>query len=117
MYIYNTKEIADTPLVNDYAREEFDELQYIKSNLTVNLANQYSANASHRALYEAPYSLATISLSQNALSTQRTENHEIITITAQANDSYNQIGWTNGSYLVQLPQEIIIVATHPIQMI
>ena len=66
LYIYNKKELDDEYIVSHYTREQFDELQYIKSNLSAKLGDVYSGTASQRAYYEAPYSIAQIKMNPEA---------------------------------------------------
>ncbi len=106
-YVYNIKELDDEYITTNYTREEFDKLQYIESNLVGYLGGAYINTDVHQAHYEAPYSLAEISISNNTISTQATERNEKITIKANYNTSYNQVGWVNGSFVVKLPEQII----------
>ena len=63
--------------------------------------------ATHSTKYEAPYSIAELTISKDTVSTQLTEKNEILTIKALADSSANQVGWTNGSFLIKLPTDII----------
>ena len=105
--VYNIKELDDEYITENYTREQFDNLKYIKSTLTGYLGENYINTDTHSAVYEAPYSIAKIRLEKNVLSTQETEKNDQIIITAQNIPAYNQIGWLNGSFLVKLPAEII----------
>ena len=116
LYVYNLKEIYDDGMVEKYTREQFDELEYIKSTLVGYLGETYVNTDVHQAIYEAPISVASISLSNNTISTQVTEENEIITISATANTSYNQVAWQNGTFLVKLPQEIIDVQINNVEI-
>ena len=107
LYVYNIKELDDDQIVDSYAKEEFDTLQYIKSNLTMYLGDLYIGSKTHQAHYEAPYSLARISLSKNTVSTQDTTKGLNIEISTSANEADNQEKWTNGTFLVKIPDEII----------
>ena len=95
-YVYNVKELDDEKILEKYEREQFDELQYIKSQLVMYIGDTLIGTDTHSAHYEAPYSIATISISNNTLSTQVTEENDIITIHADANTSANQVRWLNG---------------------
>ena len=68
LYVYNIKELADDQIIDRYTRSEFDKLDYIKSNLTMYLDGQYIGSKSHQANYEAPYSIANISLNKDIIS-------------------------------------------------
>ena len=107
LYVYNIKEIDDEKITTKYTREQFDELQYIKSTLVGYIAGEYVETDTHQAIYEAPISVASISISNNTISTQTTEKNEKITIQASENTSANQVAWQNGTFLVKLPSEII----------
>ncbi len=109
LYVYNIKEIDDEKITTKYEREAFDELQYISSTLVGYVAGEYVETDTHQANYEAPISVANISISNNTISTQATEKNEKITIQASANTSANQIAWQNGIFLVKFPEEIIDV--------
>ena len=116
MYIYNIKELDDDYITTNYTREDFDDLQYIKSTLTGYLGENYINTDTHNANYEAPYSIADIGLSNNTISTQGTEKNEKLTITARYNTSYNQVGWVNGSFIIKLPEEIIDATINNVQI-
>ena len=107
LYIYNIKEIDDTCITDNYTREEFDNFKYIKSNVVAYFGENNNKATYGRAIYEEPYSLATISTNKNVLSTQSTEKNFILNIDALNDESENQAGWTNGSYLIKLPEEIL----------
>ena len=116
MYIYHIKEIDDDTLTTNYEKSEFDTFEYISSTLEAYMGGNHVETATHQAHYEAPFSVATISLSNNTLSTQITERNLKITITAEANASNNQIGWTDGSFLVKLPQEILTAEINNVEI-
>ena len=107
LYVYSQKKLDDEYITTNYTREQFDELKYIRSQLSVYIGDIYLGTTTHMANYEAPYSIASLSISKNTLSTQLTEKNEILTIKATANESTNQVGWTNGSFLIKLPADII----------
>ena len=116
MYVYNIKELDDEYITTNYTRENFDQLQYIKSTLVGYLGESYINTDTHQANYEAPYSLANISLSNNTLSTQSTEKNLKITIEAKKETSSNQIGWIDGSFLVKLPEEILTAEINNVEI-
>ena len=107
LYTYHIKEIEDDKITEKYERQAFDTLQYIKSTLVGYLGESYVDTDTHQANYEAPISVAEVSISKNTLSTQTTEKNDRITIDAVANASANQVAWQNGMFLVKLPKEII----------
>ena len=114
--VYNVKELNDEKITNTYTREEFDNLKYIKSNLVGYLGETYINYDTHQALYEAPYSVATIKLSKDVISTQVTGKNEKIIITAKENQNTNRIGWMNGSFLVKLPSEILDIEINDVSI-
>ena len=63
-------------ITNNYTREQFDNLKYIKSTLTGYVGENYINTDTHNANYEAPYSLATISLSKNTILKQETNKEK-----------------------------------------
>ena len=108
-YVYSVKEIDDEKITNKYDLEGFEGLQYIKSTLVGYISGEEVSTVTHTANYEAPISIANITISKNAISTQGTEKNDIIKIQAQAVESNNQVKWQNGTFLVKLPEEIIAV--------
>lgn len=117
--VNNIKQLDDEYITENFTREEFDKLSLIYSYLNGSMKAYteegitstensyfYKATASNRALYEAPTSVASISIKENTISTQSTAEHEIITINTET-AGYNEQGWKNGIYVVQLPSEII----------
>ncbi len=115
-YVYNIKELDDEYITTNYTKEEFDNLQYIESNLVGYLGGTYIGSDTHRANYEAPYSIADIGISNNTISTQSTEKNEKITITARNDSSANQVGWVNGSFVVKLPEEILTAEINNVEI-
>ena len=107
MYVYNLKELDDDYITTKYAKEQFDELQYIKSTLSGYIGGIYINTDTHQANYEAPISVANIEISNNVISTQTTEKNLEITIQTETNESYNEVEWKDGIFLVKLPEEII----------
>ncbi len=107
IYVYNVKQLDDEAIFEKYEREQFDELQYIKSTLTGYVGENYINTDTDNANYEAPYSIANIKVSRNAFSTQVTEKNVKITISAEANENINQVKWTNGAFLLKLPKDIV----------
>ena len=115
-YVYSQKQLDDEYITTNYIREQFDDLKYIESHLNVYAGTKLLGTLSHMANYEAPYSIAQLTLSQNTLSTQLTEKNEILTIKATANESANQVGWTNGSFLIKLPADIIATDINTVEI-
>ena len=105
--VYSKKELDDEYITTNYTREQFDELQYIRSQVSIYAGEKLIGTTNHTANYEEPYSIASLKLSKNTLSTQVTEKNEKLTISATANESQNQQPWKNGSFLIKVPQDII----------
>ena len=95
LYVYNIKEIDDEKITTKYTREQFDELQYVKSTLVGYISGTYIETDTNQANYEAPISIANISISNNTISTQSTEKNEKLTIEAYADETANQVKWLN----------------------
>ena len=112
-YVYNVKELDDEAIITKYEREQFDELQYIKSQLVMYIGENLIGTDIHQANYEAPYSIATIGISNNTISTQVTEKNDIITIRT---DTGKSISWLNGIFLVKLPEEILTAEINNIEI-
>ena len=115
-YVYSQKQLDDEYITTNYTREQFDDLKYIESHLNVYAGTKLLGTLTHMANYEAPYSIAELTLSKNTLSTQLTEKNEILTIKATANESANQVGWTNGSFLIKLPADIIATDINTVEI-
>ena len=115
IYVYSIKEIDDEKLTEKYAKEDFDKLQYIESTLVGYRGEKYINSSTHRANYEAPISVANISIINNTISTQTTEENANIKITTETNTAYNEINWKNGTFLVKFPAEIIDVQVNEVK--
>lgn len=115
LYIYNVKELDDSAITTRYSKERFDELEYIKSNLAGYLNGNLIDAISHRAYYDAPHSIANISLSKDAISTQLTENNFIFKINTIYRQDENINKWKNGIFLIKLPDEILFTEINKIE--
>ena len=107
--IYLLKEIDDEYVTQNYTKEQFNEFQYIKSTLAGYLGEQYLGTDINQALYEAPITEIGLVASHTQMSTQETQKNEIFTIQAKYYENSNEIKWTNGTFLLKLPKEIINV--------
>ena len=116
LYVYNIKKIDDKYLTENYTREQFDELKYIKSTLTGYVGETYINTATHSVRYEAPYSIAEISVSKSAISTQETEKNMQLKISAVGEESQNQEEWKNGAFLIKVPKDIIDIDIESIEI-
>ena len=115
LYIYNVKELDDSVITTRYSKERFDELEYIKSNLAGYLNGNLIDAISHRAYYDAPHSIANISLSKDAISTQLTDNNFIFKINTIYRQDENINKWKNGIFLIKLPDEILFTEINKIE--
>ena len=106
-YIYHVKELDDEQITTKYTEEEFENIQYITSTLKVQVGEAQAKSLTEKANYEATMSIANISLSKTAISTQDTENNFEIKIKTETNEIYNYNKWINGTFLVKLPEEIL----------
>ena len=107
LYVYNIKQLDDENIIEKYTREEFDNLQYIKSTLDGQVGTAHVKTTTNQANYEESISIAEISISNNTISTQKTEENNKITIQTKSNEEYNQVNWVNGAFLIKLPEEIL----------
>ena len=105
--IYNLKELNDSVITEKYTKEEFDNLKYIKSTLVGYLGDVFVNVQDAQAIYENPFLIADIEINKNVLSTQITEENFNINIRAEADEYINKQGWTNGTFLIKLPDEIL----------
>ena len=116
LYVYNIKKIDDKYLTDNYTREHFDDLKYIKSTLTGYVGGTYINTDTHSARYEAPYSIAEISVSKSAISTQETEKNMQLKISAVGDEGQNQEEWKNGAFLIKVPKDIIDIDIESIEI-
>ena len=110
------KEIDDDFVTANFTREQFDELQNVRSQLCVYFGDEFFGKTSFDAVYEEPFSVAGLSFSKNTLSTQVTEKNQTITIRAMANENQNQVAWMNGSFLVKVPKDIILTEINEVSI-
>ncbi len=113
--VYNIKELDDEYITTNYNRTAFDELQYIKSTLTGYLDERKINTDTHEALYEAPMSVVELTIDPSIMSTQETEKHAIITIKPEVNENYNEEKWSNGSFLLKIPEEILDIELNEVE--
>ena len=120
-YVYNIKEINDNVLTATFTKEEFDKLEYVYTYLTGNVKTEGSAEYTKinddtaNARYEEPISVASITVNRDTIGTQNTEKDIDLKITTR-NDYYNMKGWTNGRFLVELPEEILDVEINSVNI-
>lgn len=111
--VYNVKELDDEAITDNFTREEFDNLVNIESYLDGYMLDAsgngqycYTDELKGIALYEAPTSIANISIKENTISTKSTAENQKITISTDTS-GYNKQGWKNGTFFVKLPEDII----------
>ena len=120
-YVYNIKEIDDNVLKATFTKEEFDKLEYIYTYLTGNVKTEGSVDYTKinddiaNARYEEPIAVASITVNRDTIGTQNTEKDIDLAITTR-NDYYNMKGWTNGRFLVELPEEILDVEINSVNI-
>ena len=123
IYVYNVKQLDDEYITTHYDINAFDNFEHIKSTLVAYLGDTLAQTDTTTADYEAPYTIANISLNKTTLSTQVTEKNVEIRIEAEGNENYNQVKWQNGTFLVKLPKDIAeidinsIKATNNVQIV
>ena len=109
MSVINIKEIDDEYIVENYTREEFYDFNYIRSDFKATLGSGEESSCHYEAPYDEPFSTATISIGKKNFSTQVTTKNTIIKVNAGGKQAFNQLGWINGSFLIEFPQEVIDV--------
>ena len=121
-YVYSIKELDDEYITENYTRDDFDELTNIYSYLTGYMLNiedessyYWSDTVSNNAQYIAPISIATISIEEGTISTQKTAENEIITIKTDILSS-NTRGWIDGEFLVKLPDDILLAEINNVKI-
>ena len=107
LYVYNIKEIDNEKIMEKYTADQFDNFQYIESKMKVTLGD-YSDEIVGKAVYETPYSIANVTISNDNISTQTTEKNEKIEVIANCDENSNQIAWENGTFLLKLPDGILM---------
>ena len=105
--VYNVKKVYDDYVTTNYTREQFDNFNYIKSTLTGYAGESCINTDTHDVKYEAPFSIATVEINKEAISTQETEKDMYISIVANGEENANQEKWENGAFLLKLPKDIV----------
>ena len=114
--IYHVKELDDEYITTNKTIEEFNSLQYIKSTLEGYFGKDLINKDTHQANYEAPMSVATMSLSKTTISTQETEKNIKITLKADGDVNNNKSLWKDGAFLVKLPKDILDVEINNVEL-
>ena len=112
---YNIKCIDDEKILNNFSLKEFEDIKYIKSCVSAiwEVPDGYSdkevkIDIEQEARYDAPVSIANISLDKDTVSTQEIEN-VTFRISAKASLFGNEQFWKNGIFLVEIPEDILTV--------
>ena len=113
--IYSQKQLDDEYITNHFSKEQFDNIKYIESSFSVYAGTKLLDTLTDLAIYEAPFSVAKLNLSNDSISTQTTEKNEILTIDAYAHQSTNEVAWRDGSFLVKIPEDIIDVKINTVK--
>ena len=114
--VNNIKELDDEYITNNFTLKEFLDFQKINSNLVAYRGEMQIKAVSNQALYKLPIAIANLSVSKNIISTQITENNEIIKITTPWNSNENQNGWKNGIFLLKFPSELLDVEINSVNV-
>ncbi len=105
--VYHVKKLDDTYITEHFTKQEFDNLKYIKSTLAGYLGGSYINQDTHQADYEAPFSIATVTVSKTAISTQETEKNLKVTINAKGDNNSNQVKWINGAFILKMSKDMV----------
>ena len=114
--VYNIKKLDDEYITTNYTKEQFKGLNYISSTLEGYISGNHFQTKTSQASYEEPFSIANIKISNNTISTQITEESEKITIETTQNTSNNVMGWVDGSFIVKLPEEILVAEINNVEI-
>ena len=114
--VYNIKKLDDEYITTNYTKEQFKGLNYISSTLEGYISGNHFQTKTSQASYEEPFSIANIKISNNTISTQVTEESEKITIETTQNTSNNVMGWVDGSFIVKLPEEILVAEINNVEI-
>lgn len=116
LYVYQIKEIDDDILTSTYTQEQFNEFKniytYVKGTINApegitydSGSNEATLEKSALAYYDAPYSRQSLGFSQTKISNQETTNINIGITTSVS--SMIESEWQNGTFLIEMPEEII----------
>ena len=107
--VTNIKELNDEYITNNFTKDEFDELRLIKTELVGYIDGGYVNTSTSMAYYDGPVSVAIIRFEnyKGVISTQETSKNEKIIIETRLDNVKQEKEWTNGTFLVKFPKEII----------
>ena len=104
--VVSIKQINDRALTEAYREEDLRAIHTIKTYMAAKIGDRLVEETENHALYELPKSNATISLSNNLLTTQGSDEEIVMTINAEYNPMNSDIGWSDGIFAIKLPDEI-----------
>ena len=108
MSVVLEKTLDDDYITKNISKDDFDKIEYIRTTGYISLLSKEKVVDSAKACYEEQFSLASLSISKNILSTQVTEKNIVLQIEAKGNEDANQVSWEDGSFLVKLPENILV---------
>ena len=115
--IYCLKELDDEYITTNYSKEQFRNFKEIKTEACGYLGEQYVNKDTDISTYKTDNSSATLEISNSNISTQQTIKNEIITInTSEYNKEKYSLGWIDGSFLIELPKEILSAQINNIEI-
>ena len=106
LVINNIKELDDEYITGEYSKDAFDNLKEIEAHISVSFEGGSVEKAAGWAIYEEPFSVASITTGKKSLTTQKTEEDFEIVIDAKNEKRFHEVGWKDGSYLIKLPQDV-----------
>lgn len=114
--IYNVRELDDEYLSEKYSMEEFEEFGHIKTSIICDIDDEYFCRTVQTANYEGTASVAKVTMDKTSLSTQMTEKNAEIKIVTETSSYENRAKWTNGTFLLKLPKEIIDIEINDVNI-
>jgi len=106
--INQIKEINDKELVQKITKEDFSKIAAVYSSLTADLEGALSiTHYLGSANYEEEKSYLSLNIYDNKLDSSKLENEVTLNIKVEK-ERYNSIGWQNGAFLIELPEDIIL---------
>ena len=104
--VYNIKQLDDEAIYKKYTEAQFSRIKYVKSYLAGYISATLINTTLHNALYEAPLADASISVTPDVMSTQKTEEHAKIEIRTTSDMNLRQ-SWKNGIFLLEFPEAVL----------
>ncbi len=108
--VHNVKEIDDKLLVEQMPEEDFNSIEgiysYLSVNQNLNEVNAKTSTFTHYAEYRRPESVLSLKINPNISEIQNSNIKQTISIKTTSDQSY-QMGWKNGIFLVEFPEDIV----------